>query len=176
MRSLRTRLLLTFAGLILAGFTTLAVLAGGQISSGTVEDFNTQLKDQAGIIARALKEPVEHTYEGETSQTALLIALQAYAGQDNVQVGLYDRNGRFWLDSSGNTSGAADTAEVNAALAGQIITDTRQDENGRTVVYAAAPITEDSDLLGIVQLAAPLAAAQSLVSRRWLTLAGACWA
>ncbi|MCA9927971.1 MAG: HAMP domain-containing histidine kinase [Anaerolineales bacterium] len=172
MRSLRTRLLLTFAGLILAGFTTLAVLAGGQISSGTVEDFNTQLKEQAGIIARALKEPVEHTYEGETSQTALLIALQAYAGQDNVQVGLYDRNGRFWLDSSGNTSGATDTAELNAALAGQIITDTRQDENGRTVVYAAAPITEDSDLLGIVQLAAPLAAAQSLVSRRWLTLAG----
>ena len=164
MNSLRTRLLLTFAGLILAGFTTLAIMAGEQISSSTVEDFNSQLMDQASLVARALKETVEHAYEGETSQAALLNALQTYASQGNVDVALYDRNGRFLLNSS-NTSGTTGGAEITAARSGQITTDTRNN-----IVYAAAPITEDDELIGIVQLAAPLTEAQSLVSQRWLTL------
>ncbi|KAA3663251.1 MAG: sensor histidine kinase, partial [Chloroflexi bacterium] len=165
MKSLRTRLLITFAGLILAGFTTLAIMAGGQISSGTVEDFTTQLTEQASLVARALREPVEHAREGETSQATLLAALQTYASQGNVQVTLYDRNGRFLLNNSGDTSGPTGTAEVTAARSGQISTDTRSN-----IVYAAAPITEDDELIGVVQLAAPLSEVQSLVSERWLTL------
>jgi len=165
MKSLRTRLLITFAGLILVGFTTLAILAGGQISSSTVEDFNTQLTEQARLIARALKEPIEHAYEGETSSASLLTALQTYASQGNVQVALYDRNGRFLLNSSGDTSGPTGTPEINAARSGQITSDTRQG-----VVYAAAPIAEDSGVMAIVQLATPLTTAQGLVSQRWLTL------
>ena len=170
MKSLRTRLLLTFAGLILVGFTTLAIIAGEQISSSTVEDFNTQLTEQTRLIARALKEPIEHAYEGEISGAPLLTTLQNYASQDNVQVSLYDGNGRFLLDSSGSTSGSTGTPELIAAGSGQVTSDTRQDANGNTFVYAAAPITEDSDVLAIVQLAAPLAAAQGLVMQRWLSL------
>ena len=39
--SLRARLLLAYAGLILVGFTILVLLAGSQISSGTVQDFTS---------------------------------------------------------------------------------------------------------------------------------------
>ncbi len=170
MKSLRTRLLITFAGLILVGFTTLAIMAGSQISSGTVQDFNTQLTEQARLIARALKEPIEHAYEGEISGDVLLTTLQNYASQDNVQVALYDANGRFLLDSNGRTSGPDDTPEVIAASSGQVTADTRQDANGNTFVYAAAPIAEDSGVMAIVQLAAPLAAAQGLVMQRWFAL------
>jgi UDP:flavonoid glycosyltransferase YjiC (YdhE family) len=39
--------------------------------------------------------------------------------------------------------------------------------------YAAAPIQEDGRVIGVIQLAAPLSAAQNLVWERWLALGGA---
>ena len=41
--SLRARLLLAYAGLILIGFTIVALLAGSQISTGTVQDFTQRI-------------------------------------------------------------------------------------------------------------------------------------
>jgi hypothetical protein len=69
--SLRIRLLLAYAGLILVGFTVLALLVGSQISSGTVQDFTSGLANRAQLVARAFKEPVEHLREGESSPAAV---------------------------------------------------------------------------------------------------------
>ena len=171
MRTLRTRLLLAYAGLILIGFVALALLAGGQISAGTVEDFRSQLADQARLLVRALKEPVEHFAEEETSEAELVALLQTYANQTQAQVMLLDEDGLYWLSHDGVADGqTAISPEVGAAREGEITTDTRTNRAGVTMVYAAAPISEDGDLLAIIRLAAPLSEAQALVTERWLTL------
>ncbi|MCA9934886.1 MAG: HAMP domain-containing protein [Ardenticatenaceae bacterium] len=167
-QSLRTRLLLAYAGLILAGFAALAFLAGGQISAGTVQDFTQGMLEQTQLVARALKEPVEHVLEGDESWMMLQARLQTYAEQANAQVILLDGNGRFWLSSDGTTpSDTASTPEVLTAAHGQVSSDTRND-----IVYTAAPILDDEDLLAIVQLVAPLSKAQTLIWERWLALGG----
>ncbi len=166
MKSLRIRLMLAFAGLFLAGFTVLALLAGRQISAGTVQDFTNGLAEQAQLIARALKEPVEENVEHRLDQTILFSLLQPYAEQAGAEVVLLDGNGRFWASSSGNSD--INTTVINAALNGRISSDTQANQ-----AYAAAPILEDGRVIGIIQLGAPLSAAQSLVWERWLALGGA---
>ncbi len=165
MRSLRTRLLLAYVGLILAGFTALALLAGRQISAGTVQDFASRLQEQAQLVARAFAEPLEEHEEEEDGVAALPALLQTYAGQTGAVVTLVDHHGDFWLSSSGQR-GDTNTAEIRAALEGTASSDVRGNW-----VYAAAPIWEhDDDVLGVVQLAAPLAGASTLVAQRWLGL------
>ena len=93
--------------------------------------------------------------------------LLTYANQTNVEVVLLDGNGRFLASSSGNRSDTA-VPEVEAALGGNIGTSIRG-----TMAYAAAPILEDGRIVGVVQLAAPLSDAQTLIEQRWLGLAGA---
>lgn len=163
MKSLRTRLLLAYAGLILAGFTVLAVLAGRQISTSTVQDYASGLAEQAQLVARALKEPIE---EGGSSHSALLSILQTYADQVSAEVMLFDHHGRFVIGSGGSSS--ANTTVINAALGGSTSSDTQSN-----MVYAAAPILEEGQVLGVVQLVRPLSAAQTLVWDRWLALGGA---
>ncbi len=167
MRSLRTRLLLAYAGLILVGFTILALLAGRQISAGTVQDFTRALVEQTQLVARALKETVEEGGEHGLDQIALGTILQAFAEQIRAEIVLVDRSGRFWASSSNNITNT-NTPEINAALNGNISSDVRGN-----MAYAAAPILEEGRVLAIVQLAAPLSAAQSLIWERWLALGGA---
>lgn len=166
MTSLRTRLLLAYAGLILAGFSVLALLAGRQISAGTVQDFTSGLSEQAELVAQGMKETMEEIGESEDSSSGLLPLLQIYAGQVSADIVLVDRDGRFWV-SSNNSISSTDTQEINAALNGNISTEVR-DGNA----YAAAPILEDGRILGVVQLATPLSTAQELVQERWLALGG----
>lgn len=168
MKSLRTRLLLAYAGLILAGFTVLALLAGRQIFAGTVQDFASGLAEQARLVARALKDPVEEGGEHGMDEADLRSILQAYAGQVGADVVLLDHHGRFLASSSSNDT---NTAVINAALGGNISSDTDDD-----TAYAAAPILKDGRVIGVIQLAAPLSAAQSLVWERWLALGGAALA
>ena len=163
MNSLRTRLLVAYAGVILIGFVVLALLAGRQISAGTVDDFSNSLGEQADIVARALHDSVEHATEGEVSTAALQNALQTYAGQTDTEVALFGNAGGFWVSSSGS---AADfTAEVDGALSGTTTVNTRG-----SLAYAAAPVLEDGRILAAVLLSAPLSGAQALVVQRWLTL------
>lgn len=165
--SLRSRLLLAYAGLILVAFIILVLLAGTQISSGTVQDFMNGLANQAQLVARALKEPVEHLLRGESNLVEVQDVLRAYASQTNVEVMLVDGNGRF-LTSSNGERGETAVPEITAALGGSISTNVR-----RLMVYAAAPIFEDGRIIGVVQVAAPLSAAQTLIEQRWLELVAA---
>lgn len=173
MRTLRTRLLLAYAGLILVGFVALALLAGGQISAGTVEDFRNQLTEQTRLLARALKEPLEHYQEGEVSQTGLVDIVQTYAVQTRAQVMLLDEDGIYWLSSDGVADGeSAISPEVVAARNGEVTSDARANRAGVMTVFAAAPVTEEGQLLAIIRLASPLSEAQALVTDRWLALGG----
>ena len=175
MGSLRTRLLLAYAGLILVGFGGLAVFAGGQISSTTVEDFRNRLLDQARLLARALREPVGHLGEGESSLASVVALLDNYevqtaANLPGATIALLDGRGRVWLGDA--AASEPDAPEIRAAMRGDVIVDTRRDADGLTTVYTAAPIGEDGRLVGMVWLFAPLSTAQSLVQKRWLALGG----
>ncbi len=75
---LRTRLIVTFVSLILLGFAGLSLLAGSQISAGAVEDFERSLAAQATLVARSLREPLEHYVEGEESFAAVKRPLPAW--------------------------------------------------------------------------------------------------
>jgi signal transduction histidine kinase len=166
-KSLRTRLVLAYAGLVLVGFTLLALLAGRQISAGTVQDFSSGLAEQAQLVARALKETVEQSSEFGSDQTALDTVLQAFAEQIGAEIILVDRDGRYWAGAGGSAS-ETNTPEITAALSGNTGSAVRGD-----MAYAAAPVIDDGLIMAVVQLAAPLSAAQSLIWERWAALGGA---
>ncbi len=67
-----------------------------------------------------------------------------------------------------SNSSDTNTTVIHAALSGNISSDTQDD-----MAYAAAPIQYKSRVVAVIQLAAPLSAAQSLVWERWLALGGA---
>ncbi len=163
MKSLRVRLLLAYAGLILAGFTVLALVAGRQILAGTMQDFTAGLAEQAQLVARVMKEPVEEGSEHGLDQEALSSILETYPEQLGAELQLLDNRGHI-LASSGNSI-AINSIVVNTALAGAVSTDTQG-----SMAYAAAPILEDGGVIGVVHLAIPLSAAQNLVWERWLIL------
>ncbi len=171
---LRTRFMLAYAGLIVLGFAGLALIAGQQISQGSVEDFENNLATEASVLARSLKEPVEHLIEGETNETAVFNLVTDFANRTNTHITLIDPTGRAWLDSNGipTTAKYLDYSEITAALEGRNIYDVRDDAQGTVTVFAAAPIIEDDRVISIVQISAPLTEAQELVFQRWFTLAG----
>ena len=166
MKSLRTSLLLAYAGLILAGFSVLALLAGRQILSGTVQDFSGGIVEQAQLVARVLKEPVEEGTEHGVNQTTLRPILQRYAEQEGADLIVFDDRGQILASSNNNSD--TNMSVVRTALSGNAGSDAQGN-----MVYAAAPILEDGQVIGVVQVSAPLSAAQDLVWERWLTLGGA---
>ncbi len=171
---LQTRFMVAYAGLIVLGFAGLALIAGQQISQGSIADFETDLTTEASVLARSLREPMEQLIEGETNETAVFNLIADFANRTNTQITLINTAGQAWLKSDGTLSTAKYTeyAEVAAALEGRTIYDVRDDAQGITTGFAAAPINEDDKILSVVQISAPLAEAQALVFQRWLTLAG----
>lgn len=173
LHSLRTRILLAFTGLILIGFAALTAFAGQQLFAGTTTDFKERMTEQAKLIARGLKDPVEHLAEGKESAADLEEALQEYADQFGIEVSLLQENGRFWLgDPVSSTLSPENAPEVIAALKGKTGENTRQAPSGQQTLYTAAPIEEDDEIIGIIHLASPLTGAQSLIWQRWSFLIG----
>jgi signal transduction histidine kinase len=166
LKSLRTRLLLAYAALILAGFTVLAMLAGRQILSGTLQDFSGGIVEQAQLVARVLKEPVEEGAEHGVDQASLASILQRYAEQADAGLIVFDSRGQILASSNDNNE--INTDVVGTALSGNASSETQGD-----MVYAAAPILEEGQVIGVVQVSAPLSAAQNLIWERWLALGGA---
>ena len=198
--SLRTRLLLAYAALILLGFGGLAWLAGAQIAAGAQEDAAQALTSHAGLMARSLAGEVNELREHAAAPAAVEAVAEhaaALAAQVGADVALYDGRGLRWYDSTGAPPDAAapGTAErrdgdeddedytsvqlppdlpreVAAALEGRAATDRRTDAAGELILFAAAPLREDDHLLGAVQLALPTAVTTAAVRHRWIALAG----
>jgi signal transduction histidine kinase len=173
-QSLRARLTLSYIGLIVVGFTGLALLAGRQIEAGAVEDFEHNLLTQAFLVARGLTEPVEQFRDNEIGQSVLAQVVTGYADQLKARLLLVDSTGRAWLSSEPTLPGGNVRLqpEIAAALDRRITYDTRTDHDGAVRLYVAAPIVDDDRLLSIVRLSMPLAAARNLIVQRWLALGG----
>jgi signal transduction histidine kinase len=173
---LRTRLIVTFVSLILLGFAGLALLAGSQISAGAVEDFERSLAAQATLVARSLREPVEHYVEGEESFAAVETAVTNLANDQNLQITLIDLDGFAWLSSDGTVGNVnlSQDPEVLAVLnrSPNAVFDTRPDPQNVATIYTAVPIIEDGHLLSVLRVAAPVSATASVINQRFLALAG----
>lgn len=173
-RHLRTRLVLAYTGLIVIGFAGLALLAGQQISSSAIVDYQRSLESQAQLVARGLREPLEHYFEGEATSASLADLLQAYEVQTGSRITLFDTEGRAWLDTHEVVEeNAAVLPEIRAALAGRSGSDIRSDEHRVTTLYVAAPIPGEDELKsGVVRLAIPLSQTNQAILNRWLMLGG----
>jgi signal transduction histidine kinase len=172
MKSLHARILLAYTGLILFGFITLALIAGQQISSGAIEDYEHLLSEQAMLIARGLAETVEEVREGEMSLARLEERRQQYATQFGIQVSLLTAAGEAWVgDEIALPADPTALPEITAALNRQVTYVNRPGVDGADMIFTAAPILEDGEILGLVYLAAPLTAVQSLITQRWISLA-----
>lgn len=173
---LRTRLIVTFVSLILLGFAGLSLLAGNQISAGAVEDFERSLAAQATLVARSLREPLEHYVEGEESFAAVETAVTGLANDQNLHITLIDPDGFAWLSSDGRVGNVnlSQDPEVQAVInrSQNAVFDTRPDAQNVDTIYTAVPISEDGYLLSVLRVAAPASATISVVNQRFLALAG----
>ena len=170
--SLRARILFAMLGLVIIGFAALTILAGRQLSVGTLNDYKARMVEQSKLIARGLYESVEHLAEGEASPATLESSLRGFGAQFGTEVALLRGNGRYWLgEPISSTLPPQAAPEVAAAMLGQATENTRVNPEGQLTVYAAAPVFEEDHLLAIVHLASPLTGAQTLVWQRWISLA-----
>ncbi len=170
---LRTRLIFAYAGLILLGIAGLTLLAGRQITRGTAEDFERNLQTQATLVARGLTEILEDYVEGDSNSELVQTAVNEIADELHVRLTLITPDGEAWLDSLGilPKGNLQSDLEITAALAGDITHEVRQDEDGTAVIYTAAPVIEDGQILTVVRLAVPETAALAAVRQRQLALA-----
>lgn len=97
---------------------------------------------------------------------------EVYANDSGARVTILEKNGRPLADSQHPVQQIAaqgDRPEVRAALAGVEMADIRPDDfSGAPTLFAAAPIQQGSEILGIVQMSKPMqvvtAPAQRLLS------------
>ena len=173
LHSLRWRLMLTYVILIVVGFGGLALWAGQQISAGVTQDAERHLEVEALLVASALHEPLEHFYEGEFARNELRTKLMAFNSQTRARITLLDLDGSARLDSTGSVpqTNFSQTPEVIAALSNNVIHDLRDDEQGKPTLYAAAPVVDDYEILGIVHLSVPASEMEAEIFRRWSILA-----
>jgi signal transduction histidine kinase len=119
-----------------------------------------------------MMDALEQFSEGEATQADVEARLSGYADQTGARLTLIDAMGHAWLDSSGvlPSGSQANTPEVAAALHGQMLTDSRSDENGTPSLFVAVPLRHERISLGVVRLAVSIQAAHSLILERWLAL------
>lgn len=174
MKSLRSRLLLTYIGLIIIGFGGLSLWAGQQLATSIRNTFNNNLMVNARLISSTLVEPMENFVEGERSTASMLDILQRLATDADAQVTLIDVAGRPILVSDGQlfSTNLGQDPEIRAALSGNMVLATRPNEVGIETRYTATPIIyEGQEHLGTIRLAAPTSIAEKEIRERWLGLA-----
>ena len=170
--SLRTRLLLTYLGLILIGFGGLTWLAGRQIAKGAYDDFANTIQLQALSLASSQTELFESMDEyGRISQSAI-DHIQQVAENTQARVTFLERSGIIWLDSTNQSLGQTVTssAEMADALASGATSQVRNNEQGIATMYTTVPVLYDDDPIGFVQLATPTSTLQNEVQQRWMAL------
>jgi signal transduction histidine kinase len=170
---LRTKLIVTYALLILVGFGVLAWLAGGQISRAAQEDFIAAQQAQSELLARSTAATLEDFLHGEIPLSDVQVRLRLLAGQLQLPLVLLDPRGRVVIDSSDQTpqGEVLQTPEIMAALANGAAPAIRSGPHGEPTLFTAAPIVDDGRVLGVIQMAQPMSTLYAPVQRRWEALA-----
>ena len=170
---LRWRLMLTYILLIVVGFGGLALFAGQQLSDALKESFASRIKVQALLMGNGLYEWVERVDEGEVSQKRLINHLATLPVDPGAEVMLLDSQGKTWLNTTEAMPQEDLSAlpEVAAALKQEQeqVVDFRN-QAGTSMLYAAAPVLDDNEVIAVMHLSVPMDQVQRDINSRWLTL------
>ncbi len=185
LQSLRVRLILAYAGLIVVGFGGLAIIVGQQISRAARDDYELQMANEAILVARGMGPSARDYMSGSLTEDELNAVLADYESKTNATLTL------FWIDSSSNPNfdgsehdhqppGSSQNwqvpqnlqnySEIVAASRNTVTVVRRENPKGSTLLYTAAPITDGPRLIAYVQLSEPASNLQRAVYRRWSAL------
>jgi len=177
--SIRTRLLLAYGAIILAGFAVLTLLAAGQISaaadqlSTTMQGQQVQhLKDELALIGQQLGDAADGASLERMSAEQLDGLMQRFSGQVDGTLTLFlpsdPRPGAATLRGQDDF---ASMPEMGAALGGQVGVAERKNEAGIETIYVGSPVVYNgAPVVGLLQLAVPAASVETMVRQRWVTL------
>ncbi|MBN1137408.1 MAG: HAMP domain-containing protein [Anaerolineae bacterium] len=160
-RSLRQRLMRTYAVLIVLVLALVIAWAGLVVQNSRIEHRRQELEVEVLFIAGVLAE----TTAGETTADWAPPRLQDIAaslgGQVKRRLVVVDDRGHVLADSAGELAPLVriSDAEIAAVLRSEGL-------------YASAPIDQGNQALGTVYLAMPVSELQSRVYRQWLLLVG----
>lgn len=173
MYSLRTRLIVLYAGLIVLGLVALAYWSAQQIVAAVEEDFARQTEDEVSLVAQALVTPLQRLSSGDLSQQDIQVLLEGYAQKTESELSLLKPNGEVWFQSEGAASinSQLDTPELTFALQDLISHEVRHNPAGDMAVFTAAAIEDEGQTVALVQLIAPLDGVQGTLDDRLGTLA-----
>ncbi|HSH01032.1 MAG TPA: HAMP domain-containing sensor histidine kinase [Anaerolineae bacterium] len=166
--SLRTRLALTYLGLIILGFGGLTFLAGRQLTEVVFDDFANNLQRTALLLANELVEPLE---DEETNTITTIITRSATT--INAQIAVLDLDGNILAATyDAPAQLPIDTfPEFTSARQSNISHHTRTNENGTEYMYTAALIAEhNEELLGYIHIGATTASPRTEARQRWAVL------
>lgn len=158
MRSLRARIALTYAALIVLAMAVLGAVLLRTEAQRYRRLLNERLEAEALLAAEAARPLLRANVD-----TATLNSFVQRLGQGStVRVTVIAPDGAVWADSSHDPArldNHAGRPEVRAALAGTIGRAARRsDTEQRELIYLAVPVQEDERLLGVVRVATPLSA------------------
>ncbi len=182
--SLRWRVALSYAALLILVLGGLSIYLWSFVRTSFLNQLSTQLLAETRLVAQ---ETVAHLATGQlqAGDPALAGLAKNFAAELNAQISLIAPTGMVAADSTQDTASPInllDQPEVQLALSGKANTDIRSNLNlNQEVLYAAAPITANNQIVGIVRLAVPLTAIvsdmQTIATRIWLvTLLAAVFA
>ena len=172
--TLRRRLLLAFAYLLLLTVVALAVPLAVSVDRRAKDAFSARIDSQAQVVAASLG---GSPTPGETLAGARA-AVARYGRETDARVVVTDRRGRLIADSSKSRPAAVDfdtpgRPEIADALAGRSARLVRHSTDlGSDIVVVAYPILDKGSVTGAVRLSQPVAAVDSRVHRSWLAIAG----
>lgn len=176
--SIRTRLLVASIGIILIGFSSLTVFAGGQIQAIMQLEFEQHLQDEVRLLAQKMSSAREQPDLTSLSSAEQASLLQQFNGQSDGQLTLFLLN-----DGDGTGTGhdepekqhSTKPPEVETASRGEVIVVERGDAAGQETFYTAATLSSQGQAIPVVlQMAVPLETLRHATTQRWLTLGGVC--
>ncbi|HML21125.1 MAG TPA: HAMP domain-containing sensor histidine kinase [Aggregatilinea sp.] len=190
--SLRIRLLATYTGLIVLGFGVLALLAGQQLSNAARRDYELRLSNEVVLVARGFEEATRPSQVGETpDEDDLDEILQSLNPRADTEIKLYkvDSQPPVVIDTERDDTpdrrdhtrpdgeepvwplpdNLKDFPEIVSANRNTIIVDQRDNADGESTLYTAAPI-KTTAFNGYIQLSEPASVLNQAIRQRWETL------
>ncbi|HEX9117319.1 MAG TPA: HAMP domain-containing protein, partial [Anaerolineae bacterium] len=174
---LRARVILTYLVIFVVSTVILAGRAGVVFSQVALNGAERDMEVQAYLMASALERPwfVRDGEEGgvlTVPQPQLQTLAGSFAQGGSGQLTILDIRGNpLAYSTASEPNNQMKAPEVSAALKGWLQHDVRYDPmSGQRMIFAAAPIQRSGHVLGIVQVATPLAQVRARTRSYWLNL------
>lgn len=170
--TLRARLLVTYLGLLIVGFGGLTWLAGSQLTSSAYTDFAATLRAQTLFLASSLNESIKEPEEYELTAAQFNQFIQRLGIEEEAEIAILNPTGIVWLASDDAIMGQdlSTTLEVRRAFANEDYYAIRPNASGVDVVYTAAPVFYDEDIVGYIRLGKPASIPRASIRERLMVL------